>query len=102
MKEKTGTDYSQFIRIQNEEDTTGVPPVVSFQVQSDPISIIGINGIQAVDIIRYAACLIESLNTAFPCDENSSTIFMLEEAIHWQNKRTQNRTERGVEGKNEA
>lgn len=51
------------------------------------------------------ACLIDRmnyLNTAFPCRENALAITKLEEALMWLNKRTQNRIERGVEGKNEV
>ena len=91
-----------FIKIDNAEDVKGVAPVVKFTIQSDPISEVGINGCQAVDMLEYVKCLFESLNEAFPCRENALTITKIEEAIHWQEARTKNRIIRGVEGKNEA
>jgi len=93
---------SPFIKIENVEDTKGVAPIVSFTVQSDPIGEVGVNGIQAVDILNYCKHLFKSLNDAFPCRENSLTITKIEEAIHWQDARTKDREKRKVEGKNAA
>lgn len=90
-----------FIELQNSEDVKGVAPIVSFTIQSDPISEVGINGVQALDMLKYVKCLFESLNEVFPCRENSLTITKIEEAIHWQNARTADRMRRNVEGKNE-
>ena len=42
------------------------------------------------------------LNDKFPCRENSIAITKLEEALMWLNKRTQDRINRGVEGKHKA
>ena len=89
-----------FIEIQNAEDVKGVAPVVSFTIQSDPISEVGVNGVQALDILKYSKCLFESLNEAFPCRENALTITKIEEAIHWQDARTKDRQRRSVEGQN--
>ena len=84
------------------EDVKGVAPVVKFTIQSDPISEVGINGCQALDMLIYTKCFFESLNDAFPCHENMETLEWLTQAIYWQNKRTENRLARNVEGKNEA
>ena len=89
-----------FIEIKNAEDVKGVAPIVSFTIQSDPISEVGVNGVQALDILKYSKCLFESLNEAFPCRENALTITKIEEAIHWQDARTKDRQRRNVEGKN--
>jgi len=91
-----------FIEIENCEDVKGVAPIVKFTIQSDPISEVGVNGCQALDMLDYAKCLFQSLNDAFPCRENALTITKLEEAIHWQEARTKDRECRQVEGKNEA
>lgn len=91
------TDY---IRIENAEDTKGVPPVVSFTIQSDPVKEVGVNGLQALDMLVYVKCLFDSLNEAFPCNENEDTVDCLEMAIFWQHKRTEDRIKRGVEGRN--
>lgn len=90
-----------FIELQNIEDIKGIAPKVIFTIQSDPISEVGVNGVQALDILKYTKYLFESLNEAFPCRENSLTITKIEEAIHWQDARTKDRQKRNVEGKNE-
>jgi hypothetical protein len=95
-------EYRSFINIENAEDVKGVAPVVSFTIQSDPIGEVGINGVQAVDMLEYTKCLFQSLNDAFPCRENALTITKIEEAIHWQEARTKDRLNRNVEGKNKA
>jgi hypothetical protein len=92
---------SNFIKIENIDDVKGIAPIVSFTIQSDPISEVGINGVQALDMLKYVKCLFESLNESFPCRENSLTITKIEEAIHWQDARTRDRIKRNVEGKNE-
>ena len=89
-----------FIKIENTEDVKGVAPIVSFTIQSDPISEVGVNGVQALDMLKYTKCLFQSLNEAFPCRENALTITKIEEAIHWQDARTKDRQRRSVEGKN--
>ena len=73
---------------------------ISFEIQSDPIAEVGVNGLQATDMLVYVKDLFKSLNDVFPCRENSLTITKLEEAIHWQDARTQDREKRGVEGYN--
>lgn len=91
---------AKFIKIENIEDIKGIAPIVSFTIQSDPISEIGVNGLQATDMLEYVKCLFESLNEAFPCRENALTITKIEEAIHWQEARTKDRLKRQVEGQN--
>ena len=89
-----------FIKLEIVEDVKGVAPIVSFTIQSDPIGEVGINGVQALDMLKYVKCLFESLNEAFPCVENENSIEKIEEAIEWQNIRTQYRLRRKVEGQN--
>jgi hypothetical protein len=95
-------NFVRNINIQNQKNVKGVPPIVSFTIQSDPISEVGVNGVQAVDVLRYCLHLFKSLNDKFHCEENAFTILRIEEAIRWQQERTLNRQRRGVEGKNEA
>ena len=90
-----------FIEIENATDVKGVSPVVKFILQSDPVSEVGVNGCQVVDMLEYVKCLFESLNEAFPCRENALTITKIEEALHWQEARTKNRIKRRVEGTNQ-
>lgn len=91
-----------FIQLENIEDVKGVAPVVSFTIQSDPISEVGVNGVQALDMLKYVKCLFESLNSNIPNKETEQTILKIEEAIHWQNARTKDRQRRSVEGQNKA
>jgi len=94
---------------QLDPELLAVPPYISaeshkptFQIQSDPIGQVGVNGVQATDLLIFTKELFKSLNAAFPCRENSITITKIEEAIHWQEARTKDRKNRKVEGKNEA
>lgn len=96
------TNLVRNITIQNQKNVKGVPPIVSFTIQSDPISEVGVNGVQAVDMLRYCLHLFNALNDKFPCEENNNTTLRIAEAIYWQQERTLNRQRRGVEGKNEA
>jgi hypothetical protein len=73
---------------------------ITFKIQDGVISENGVNGIQAVDLIRFTLELIKSLNNEFSCRENSITITKLEEAINSQENRTLNRIIRNVESKN--
>ena len=82
---------NEFIEIENTDDIKGVAPIVRFTIQSDPIGEVGVNGLQALDMLKYVKCLFESLNEAFPCRENAITITKIEEAIHWQDARTKDR-----------
>lgn len=75
---------------------------VTITVQDGAIkSVGGVNGLQVTEMLDYIKEVYKSLNAAFPCRENSLTITKIEEAIHWQDARTKDRTGRGVEGKNE-
>lgn len=77
-----------------------VDNVVMFTIQDGPIGDVGVNGIQVAEMLEYVKEVFKSLNTAYPCRENSLTITKIEEAIHWQYARTKDRESRGVEGKN--
>lgn len=94
------TPVKKFITLENTKDIKGIAPKVTFEIQSDPINEVGVNGCQASDMLEYAKCLFQSLNDSFPCRENALTITKLEEAIHWQDHRTRDRVDRGVEGNN--
>ena len=75
---------------------------VVFTIQDGPIGEVGINGVQATDMLVFTTALFKSLNDAFPCSENEDTLVHLLEAIRYQDERTKNREARGVEGKNLA
>jgi hypothetical protein len=91
----------RFLHIENQKEEFGVAPTVCFTIQSDPVSEVGVNGLQATDMLHYVKCLFESLNDRFPCAENALTIQKLQEAIYFQHARTVDRIKRQVEGKKE-
>jgi len=91
---------TDFIKITNLEDTKGIPPIVSFTIQSDPIKEVGVNGCQAVDMLIYVKYLFESLNETFHSPYNDTTIAHIENAIQAQHLRTEDRIKRNVEGTN--
>jgi len=91
-----------YIQLENIEEGNVGSPAVKFTIQSEPVKLVGVNGVQALDMIKYAKCLFESLNADFPCTENEQTIIKLKEAIHWQEARTRDRMRRDVEGFNLA
>ena len=75
---------------------------VKFTIQDGPIKEVGLNGIQAVDMLEFCKQLFKSLDNAYPCQENKNTITNISKAIHWQEERTKDREARQVEGKSEA
>lgn len=99
-EQEPSREFDSFIQIENAQDVKGISPIVKFTLQSDPISEVGVNGCQAVDMLEYVKCLFQSLNDKFPCRENALTITKIEEAIHWQEARTKDRIRRNVEGQN--
>jgi hypothetical protein len=73
---------------------------VTFDIQSDPIKSVGINGVQCLDILKYSFHLLTSLNNSHRCKENEKSLDLILEAINWQEIRTEEREKRGVEGFN--
>ena len=73
---------------------------LNFIIQDGPIKEVGVNGIQATDLLFFCKELFKSLNKDFPCRENALTITKIEEAMHWQDARTKDREKRKVEGYN--
>ena len=82
---------------------------IIFWVQDGPIQekvesgkMIGINGLQASDMLDFVKHLFVSLNKAYPHEQNILTINVLNVALHAQKLRTKDREARKVEGKNEV
>lgn len=74
---------------------------LSLIIQHGVVSENGVNGMQANDMMGFLYHLFYSLNKDFPCFENSMTLDHLMRAIKFQEARTFDRINRGVEGKNE-
>jgi len=60
------------------------------------------NGTTLEEMLKISIIRLKELNAKFPCRENSLAITKMEEALMWLNKRTEDRTLRGVEGKHLA
>lgn len=75
---------------------------LSFNMLTKPASEGGdLNRCQLVDLIETALIMLRYLNKDYPCNENELTISNLEAALNYQELRTRDRLERGVEGKYE-
>lgn len=75
---------------------------ISFNMLTSPASEGGdLNRCQWSDLVATGLEQLKYLNSKFPCRENSLVITKLEEALMWNDKRTQDRIRRNVEGKNE-
>jgi hypothetical protein len=69
--------------------------------QKGPIRENGVNGCHHEDIIAIVIDRLQSFQAGdFKCRENALAITKLEEALHWLNHRTAERSKRGVEGLN--
>lgn len=66
---------------------------------SDGTMITVANGTTNEEVLKVLIDRLYSLQSKFSCRENSIAITKLEEALMWLNKRTQDRVNRGVEGK---
>ena len=82
---------SPFITVDNSNDT------ITFKIMSRP-ALEGGTGVQHVDLIKAAKHVIEVFNKEHPSRDNAMTITKLDEAIMWQQKRTDTRTRLGLEG----
>jgi hypothetical protein len=71
---------------------------ITFTIQDGTIPEIGVNGIQASEMLFFLRLLFNELNSAVPCRENALTITHLDEAWHWQLRRDMERKSRKVEG----
>lgn len=81
-----------------ESDTVAGQSLVSFPMQSAPIGDVGLNGLQATDILEWLIGLYKALDASFPCEENKLTISHLEEAHFAQACRTMRRQKAKIEG----
>ena len=73
---------------------------ITFKIQNGPIKEVGVNGCQIEELGKVWLEILQHFNKDFPCRENSITITKIQEALMWQEKRTQDRVKRGVEGYN--
>ncbi len=70
---------------------------ISFQL--GPVLESGVNGLTSEALLAILVHRTKFINKKFPCRENSIAITNMEQALMWLEKRTADRLERGVEGK---
>ncbi len=71
---------------------------ISFTIQSDPVSEVGVNGCQVDEIIAVAHHMLKNLNAALPCEESEDAINSLEFAMECLKNRKERREKLGIEG----
>lgn len=72
---------------------------VTFKLQVGPVNEYGLNGVQVPEILEFAASYLEVLNKEKTSPYNEESIRHIRKAIASQDARTQERIERGVEGR---
>jgi len=71
------------------------------EFQNGPIKERGVNGCQNEDLLVIVVDRLQHFqNSNFACRENALALTKIQEALHWLEARTKERTERGVEGTN--
>lgn len=71
--------------------------------QKGAVSEVGINGIQHEHLIAMAIHRLQGFQSGpYACRENALALTKLEEAMHWMEARTKDRSNRNVEGTNQA
>ena len=94
------------IRATDNKKSTGIPIdglFASIHFQEGPVREEGVNGCHQEDLLAIVIDRLRSFQQGpFPCRENALALTHCEEAMHWLNHRTAERTKRGVEGKTAA
>ena len=73
----------------------------TFNFQKGPVKQVGINGIQNEHLIAMVIHRLQGFQSGpYSCRENALALTKLQEAMHWMEARTKDRTTRGVEGRN--
>lgn len=85
---------NSFVKVDSEKST------IEFKIQDGSIKEVGVNGTQIDEIGKAWLELIRFFQSQFPCRQNALTITKIEEALHWQRSRTEDREKRNVEGYN--
>ena len=103
-KKDSGTvDWALFdeMREQNPICIDHEKEMISFAMLTKPASEGGnLNRCQWADLVGTGLEILKYLNSKFPCRENAIVITKLQEALFWNDQRTLDRENRGVEGKN--
>lgn len=89
--------------ITDREDEEGRAEILTeVRFQKGPIKEHGVNGCHHANLIAIVIDRLQGFQeTKFECTENDFAINLLNDALYWLNKRTNDRAERGVEGTSE-
>lgn len=77
-------------------------PTYDIKFQDGTVKENGVNGLQVEQALMQVLARLKEYQAKVPCRENAIVITKLEESIMWLNKRTDDRTARGVEGTNKV
>jgi hypothetical protein len=81
---------NQYIKVDNN--------TISFTIQKGPVKEYNENGCRIDDVLIWVKDTLKHFNMVLPSRETSLCITKIEEALHWLEHRTKDRTNRGVEG----
>lgn len=90
-------EFSSFISL---KQFPGKGKTISITLQDGPVKQSGINGMQVDQLVEFTGYLVQSLNDAYPCDENQDALNALKDCLDAFKARTKNRKKRNVEGTN--
>lgn len=98
------------LNTEQQEAMDGSPAIVNdaagyihIKFQCGPVQEHGVNGTSIENVIDLLVTRLEGFNAGpFRCRENSLAITHLQEAQNWLERRTRERTAKGVEGTNQA
>ena len=93
---KKSNEYALMQFKRDEDDTQRFQKVTFYKMNEDGTYE---NGTTLEEMLRVSIERLKNLNEKFSCRENSLAITKMEEALMWLEKRTEDRKERGVEGK---
>jgi len=96
---KYGASHNYHINVRGTEPGSS-GSITAIHFQKGPVKEVGINGITGEALVAIVVDRLRGFQTGrFPCRENAIALQYLETALMWMNKRTAERIQKGVEGK---
>jgi len=99
-----GANHAYIVRDSRPADNFQVTiAFAEIKFQKGPIQEAGVNGCHQEDLLAIVIDRLRSFQQGpFPCRENALALTKCEEAMHWLNHRTTDRSQRNVERTNKA
>ena len=97
-----GACHEYYISRADDKDVVPVGEFGFVKFQKGPVKEHGVNGCHQEDLLAIVIDRLRSFQAGeFACRENALALTKLEGALHWLNRRTDDRQARGVEGTNQ-